>query len=120
VWSSLFAPLVLIPASLLLEGERAYAILSPSLTLIACVAFLAYAATLFSFASWIRLLGKYGAARVAPFALLIPVFGLGSNMLVLNEKIPPAALLGGILVLFGLFINLFGAKLIELLRRRSV
>lgn len=117
VWSSLFAPLVLIPASLWLEGERALNILSPSLTVIVSVAFLAYAATVFSFATWIRLLGKYGAARVAPFALLIPVFGIASTALVLHEKIPPAAWLGGILVLMGLAINLFGTRLIGLVRR---
>ncbi len=117
VWSSPFAALVLLLASFLLEGERAFLILQPSWTVVFTVIYLAYASTLYAFAMWIQLLNKHGAHKVAPFALLVPVFGLSSNMIFLNEKIPPLAILGGILVLVGLAVNVFGSQIIAWLRR---
>ena len=41
-----------------------------------CVAVLAYGGTLFGFGVWSRLLARYPAATVAPFALLVPVVGM--------------------------------------------
>ena len=83
-----------------------------------CALFLAYVATLFGFASWARLLHRYPTALVAPFALLIPVSGLVSGAIFLNEGLAPLQIAGVALVLLGLAENVFGAQLRTWLRRR--
>ena len=63
--------------SYLLEGgQAAQALLHPSLVLIASVAMLSYGGTLVGYGLWNRLLARYSAATVAPFALLVPVVGM--------------------------------------------
>src|SRR4051812_11852573 len=112
VWSSLVPPVPLLAASYLFEGGSAMleAIASASVLVWVCVIFLAYAATLFGFASWARLLHRYPTALVAPFALLIPVSGLVSGMLFLRETLAPLQMVGVALVLLGLCENVFGLR----------
>jgi O-acetylserine/cysteine efflux transporter len=76
----------------------------------ACVIFLAYAATLFGFASWARLLHRYPTALVAPFGLLIPVSGLASGALFLGESLAPLQAAGVGLVFVGLAVNVYGGR----------
>ena len=40
---------------------------------------IAYGGTLFGFGLWSRLLARYPAAAVAPFALLVPVVGMAAG-----------------------------------------
>jgi O-acetylserine/cysteine efflux transporter len=119
VWSSLVPPLPLAIVSYLFEGgaEAWHAVRSAGLLTLASVLFLAYVATLFGFATWAKLLHRYPTALVAPFGLLIPVSGLASGWLFLDESLSPAQFLGVALVLAGLFVNIYGAKLALLFRR---
>lgn len=123
VWSSLVPPLPLAAVSWLFEGGPAAwaAVTHASAFTWGCIFFLAYAATLFGFASWARLLHRYPTAFIAPFALLIPVSGLASGMLFLGETLAPLQMLGVALVLLGLCENVFGLRARLLLRepRRS-
>ena len=75
------------------------------------------AATLFGFASWAKLLHRYPTATVSPFALLIPVSGLASGAIFLDEGLAPLQIVGALLVLAGLAENVFGASLRASLRR---
>jgi O-acetylserine/cysteine efflux transporter len=113
VWSSLVPPLPLAAASYAFEGGPAVlrAVLSASALTWGCALFLAYVATLFGFASWARLLHRYPTALVSPFALLIPVSGLASGALFLGESLAPLQARGGGLVLAGLVVNVYGARL---------
>jgi O-acetylserine/cysteine efflux transporter len=77
----------------------------------ACVLFLAYAATLFGFASWARMMHRYPTALIAPFGLLIPVSGLASGALFLGEALAPLQAVGVGLVFVGLVVNLYGSRL---------
>jgi O-acetylserine/cysteine efflux transporter len=112
VWSSLVPPLPLAAASYFFEGGPAVlrAIGSANALTWSCVVFLAYAATLFGFASWARLLHRYPTALVSPFALLIPVSGLASGALLLGESLAPLQALGVALVLAGLVVNVYGGS----------
>jgi len=58
--------------------------------------------TLFGFAAWSFLLARYDAAVVSPWALLIPVFGMGASAAFLGESLPAWKLGGGVLVLAGI------------------
>jgi O-acetylserine/cysteine efflux transporter len=75
------------------------------------ILFLAWGATLFGFSSWNRLLHRYPAPLISPFALLIPVSGLASGALFLGESLAPLQAAGVALVFAGLAINVFGARM---------
>jgi O-acetylserine/cysteine efflux transporter len=117
VWSSLVPPLPLAALSFATEGgmSMVHAVASASALTWGCAVFLAYAATLFGFASWARLLSRYPTALVSPFALLIPVSGLASGALFLGESLAPMQAVGAAMVLAGLIVNVYGARI----RRRA-
>ena len=121
VWSSLVPPLPLALLSYAFEGGGAAgaAIIHAGPLAWGCVVFLAYAATLFGFASWAGLLHRYPTALVTPFALLIPVSGLLSGALLLGETLAPLQALGASLVLAGLGVNVYGVRFRAWLGRRS-
>lgn len=110
-WSSLAAPWPLFAASALVEGTvfglpPAW----PSATAIAAILFLAWPTTVFAFTAWVWLLRRYPAATVTPFALLIPLFGIGSMALAFGERLTLAVGLGGALVFAGLAVNVLGRR----------
>ena len=66
------------------------------------VLFVAWVATVFGFGAWGWLLRRHPASTVAPFSLLVPVFGMSSAALFLGESVTPlrwcaaALLVGGV------------------------
>ena len=112
VWSSLVPPIPLLVGSYLLDGPAAFtAILDMSPRAIGSVAFMAWGATLLGFGLWAMLLSRYPANRVAPFALLLPVAGIGSAALLLGETVSGLEIAGSLLVFAGLLLNVFGPRL---------
>ena len=112
IWGSLAAPLPLFFASMIIEGTSfAVPNVMPSMTAIGAVFFMAYFSTVFAFTAWNWLLGRYPAATVTPFALLIPIFGFSSMAAVFGERISVLTMVGALVVFIGLAINVFGAKL---------
>ena len=111
-WASLVAAPVLFAGSLAFEGPQrvgeALGSLSPSGA--GVVLANAYAATLFGYGAWSMLLRRYPAATVAPFSLLVPVFGLGCTAWWLGEEIDGWTALACGLVMAGLGLNLAGAR----------
>jgi O-acetylserine/cysteine efflux transporter len=96
VWSSLAAPLPLIALS------------HPGWKLVVSVLVLSYGGTLFGYGLWARLMAHHSAATVAPFALLVPVVGMIAAALVFGESLSLVELGGGVLVMAGLALNVFG------------
>jgi O-acetylserine/cysteine efflux transporter len=78
-----------------------------------CVAALSYGGTIVGFGLWSRLLALHSAARVAPFALLIPVFGMVAGRVVFDEPLGPFELVGAALVMAGLAFNVFGDRVLS-------
>ncbi|MDR3462089.1 MAG: EamA family transporter [Beijerinckiaceae bacterium] len=112
IWSSLAAPLPLLALSIFVDGPRAIeALVHPSLTLVLCVAALAYGGTVLGFGLWSRLLARYPASEVAPFALLIPIVGMLSGWLIFAEPLSLIESFGALLVMAGLSFNIFGERL---------
>ena len=111
-WGSALAAPVLLAASLAIDGpqEVARALGSLSATGVAAVAVNAYAATLFGYGAWSFLLRRYPAATVTPFALLVPLTGMGSTALALGERLTAWAAVAAALVIAGLARNLAGAR----------
>ena len=110
-------PLPFLAMSLWLEGpERiADALLNISGASVFALAYLAFGATLLGYSLWSRLLSRYPAGQIAPFSMLVPVIGLSSAAVLLDEELSQLQLLGTILIMSGLAINVFGGQL----RRRQ-
>ena len=117
VWSSVFAVPPLLALSLAFEGPTAIEVAIRNATVAGwlAVAWQAAGNTLFCFAAWSWLLARYDAAIATPYALLVPVFGMGASAAILGEPMPPWKLIAGAMVLGGIAI----ITLMPLLRRRS-
>ncbi len=108
VWSSPFAAIPLFALSSLVEGTVfASPPHMPSLSTVISIAFLAVVTQIGAFALWVGLLGRRSAASVMPFALLIPVFGIGSTAAVFGEPLSALTIAASGVVLAGLALAVF-------------
>lgn len=113
VWGSLIPPLPFLAMSLWLEGPALIetSLRNISLSSVLAIVYLAFVATLLGYGLWSRLLSRYPASQVAPFSMLVPVVGLSSSALLLNEQLSQLQMIGAALVMAGLAVNVFGARL---------
>jgi len=113
VWASAVAILPLGLLSLHFEGPAVWKTAWESLNWVTLVSiiYLAYFASLCGYGLWGRLLSRYPAAAVAPFSLLVPIIGMSSAVLFLNETFSLWQIIGAILVMLGLAVNVFGGRL---------
>ncbi|WP_405118609.1 EamA family transporter [Pseudomonas leptonychotis] len=120
VWGSLVPPLPFFALSWLLEGPEvmASALRGISLDTLLVLVYLAFGATILGYGLWSRLLSRYPASQVAPFSLLVPVVGLTSSALLLDERLSTLQLVGALLVMLGLLLNFCGGWLFGRLRAR--
>ena len=112
VWSSAFALPPLLLLTLLVEGpvRIAEGLAAADTGVWLAVVWQALGNTLFGYAAWGWLMARHPAATIAPMALLVPVFGMGSAALLLGEGLPLWKLGAAVLVLSGLALNLFGPR----------
>ncbi|WP_346355870.1 EamA family transporter [Azotosporobacter soli] len=112
VWAGAVAILPLALLSWFIEGPSAWqaAFLHPSLNSAASILYLSYLATLVGYGLWGKLLARYPAGVVAPFALLVPVVGLSSSALLLQEHLSIWQCVGALLVMSGLVMHVFGQR----------
>ncbi len=112
VWSSLVPPLPLLALSWWLEGGGAVltALRHLGWLSLGAIAYLAFLSTLVGYGLWNWLIVKKGASAVAPFSLLVPVFGISSAWLVLGEALTAAHLAAAGLILAGLAVHVFGGR----------
>jgi O-acetylserine/cysteine efflux transporter len=118
VWAALLASPPLIFASLVIEGTGAWITVVSELnwSSAGAVMFQSYANTIVGFGIWAILMRKYPTATIAPFTLLVPVTGMLSAAIVLNEPLQWWKIVAGLLVLCGLACNLFGMRLLNAFR----
>ncbi|MEU6995224.1 EamA family transporter [Streptomyces sp. NPDC046465] len=104
VWVSTVPVLPLLGLSLLFEGPSRdlAALRSLDLPGAGIIVYVAWVTTVFGFGAWGYLLRRHPASTVAPFSLLVPVFGMSSAALVLDESVSAlrwcaaALLVGGV------------------------
>ncbi|MGW6461270.1 EamA family transporter [Streptomyces sp. NPDC055078] len=89
VWVCTIPVLPLLALSLVFEGPRAdlAAVRSMDWGSAGALAFIAWVSTVFGFVAWSHLLYRYPASSVAPFTLLVPVFGMSSAAFFLGEPV---------------------------------
>lgn len=120
VWASFMAAPIIWLMSYILEGPDLIlqTFRSLNLTSIIVLLYIAILSTFFCYATWGKMLTKYPAANVTPFALLIPVSGLLGGLLIVHEQISPTAQLGIAIIMLGLCVTMFGGYLAKLMRQR--
>lgn len=120
VWGSLIPPIPFLALSWWLEGPELMvsAVRDLSLNGVLVLAYLAFGATILGYGLWSRLLSRYPASQVAPFSLLVPVVGLSSSAVLLDERLSSLQMAGALLVMLGLLVNVLGGRLMERLRPR--
>ncbi|AMO49376.1 O-acetylserine/cysteine efflux transporter [Kosakonia oryzendophytica] len=113
VWSALIPIVPFMLASLVVDGPAAIlqSLVSIDVTTLLSLVYLAFVATIIGYGIWGSLLGRYETWRVAPLSLLVPVVGMASAALLLGETLSVWQLLGALLVMAGLYINVFGFRL---------
>lgn len=115
-WGSLVSVLPLAAASLWLEGwpawKAAFAGSRPSTW--AALAYVVYPSTLAGFSLWAYQLRRYPAAAVAPFTMMVPVFGLLFAALTVGEPLTSVKVTAAVVVLFGVGLCQWGQRLSKL------
>ncbi|MGW7065943.1 EamA family transporter [Streptomyces sp. NPDC054855] len=104
VWVSTVPVLPLLGLSLLFEGPTADldALAALDWQGVGIIVYVAWITTVFGFGAWGYLLRRHPASTVAPFSLLVPVFGMSAAGLVLGESVSglgwcaAALLVGGV------------------------
>lgn len=116
VWGNLIATPPMILFCLMTEGIdlAVFSLSQISMSVVGCMMYIVYASTLIGFSLWSFLLSRYPAATVAPFTLLVPIFGFLGSMIFLGEPMPMWKLHTALLVVIGLAVNLFGHRLKKL------
>ncbi|OKI97266.1 EamA family transporter [Kitasatospora sp. CB01950] len=104
VWVSAVPPLPLLGLSLLVEGptEDWAALRGITWGGAGVVLYVGLISTLFGFVAWSHLLSRYDASAVAPYSLLVPMFGMSSAALLLGERFSLTAGAATVLVVAGI------------------
>lgn len=112
VWSALIPIVPFLLASALLEGPQLMwqSLIHIDTVTILSLLYIAFLSTIVGYGIWGTLLGRYETWRVAPLSLLVPVVGIASASLLLGETLSALQLIGAVLIMAGLYINVFGLR----------
>ncbi|GAA4589541.1 EamA family transporter [Planotetraspora phitsanulokensis] len=100
IWVSAVSSVPLLVLAALVEGPASLGVFS--VEGVAAVLYTALISTLGGFGVWGMLLARYDASVVAPYALLVPIFGLSSAALFTGEPISHVTVAAGVLIVAGL------------------
>ncbi|WP_201557722.1 EamA family transporter [Psychrobacter sp. 72-O-c] len=106
VWGGLIACVILTLSSLIFETDawQLATFTEASLKSWLALGFIVYTSTLIGFGLWAHLLSQNTASKVMPFALLVPIFGMVTSVLLTGEVVTWWKMLAMILILSGLLL----------------
>ncbi len=102
-WTSLIATVMLTALSLILEPVTLELFRQLNLKILLSIGYMAIS-SIIGFGLWCYLIQKYSISFIAPFSLLIPVFGILSARLIVSEELSAQMILGAIVTLTGIAI----------------
>lgn len=111
MWMTTIPPIPMLTLSLIFEGPQRIAdavVNTPStegLIAFAALLFTVIFSTVIGSGSWSWLLSHYPAGMVAPFSLLVPVFGMTFAWLILGETSSVGELAGAALIVIGVLLG---------------
>ena len=94
--------LMLLPFAIVERGWEALAA-APAVSWIGLL-YLASFGTVFAFVFFVEGVKRIGAGPASAFAFLVPIIGVVSSVILLDERMTLVSVLGSILVLFGLWL----------------
>lgn len=120
-WSALLPIIPFLLLSCLMDGVAVvwYSLTHISLTAVLAILYLSGAASLIGYTLWGKLLAALPTHVVAPLSLLVPVVGLTSAWIILDESLNRTQIIGASIVMAGLLFNVFGQKLITAIRTKK-
>ncbi|HEY4106172.1 MAG TPA: EamA family transporter [Polyangiaceae bacterium] len=112
IWSSLVSPAPLLLLSFFIDGPRAMlgALRALSWLSVGALVYLVVLSTLVGYGTWNHLIVKHGAGKVAPFSMLVPIFGISSGALFLGERFTAFHAVAATLVVAGLALHALGRR----------
>ncbi len=115
VWTSLIPPIPAIAFAFMLDTPQTIysAITNLSGISVFSIAYLAFASTLFGYGMWSTLLSKYPASKIAPLSLMVPITGLLTASIVLDERLTSLQWIGGIIIIIGLAFSTLVGQIIS-------
>jgi drug/metabolite transporter (DMT)-like permease len=102
LYGTAFGAVVLLPPALLEGGAQTMA--SAPIDALIGIAYLTLFGTVAAFVLLNLGVARIGASRASAFALLVPIVGVLSSVVLLGEQLGPLTLVGGIVVLIGLWL----------------
>ena len=111
IWMSIVPPIPLFLISLIFETGQMHALSNMSWTGAGAVLYTGLMSTVLAFAIWGKLFQKYSPNVVAPFSLLVPIFGIVSSFIVLDEKFTHIEVMASCTVFAGLSLIVSGSKI---------
>ncbi len=122
VWGSLAATPFLLLMSLIFEGP---ALMSESIQNVGWISilslgYIAYVSTHLAYSLWSFFLKSYPITQIAPFTLLVPIFGFLGTVIVLNESFPPWKIWASVLLLVGLCVYFLDQRFKRLKKHRFI
>jgi O-acetylserine/cysteine efflux transporter len=105
-WMSVVPPIPLLALSAVFESGQWQALRSLTPLGIGAILYTSLVASLLCFGFWAYLVQRYSPNRVAPFSLLVPIFGLGFAVVLLDDTLSRVEMLGAGLVFLGLCLTI--------------
>ena len=106
-WLSVFSGPMLIIISMIFDGNPINYILSANLNSWLTLAFLGLIMQPIAYGAWYFVLSKYPVNKVMPIMLLLPITGLITAIILLDEEPSKQVFLGGAVIIFGVCLILF-------------
>lgn len=106
-WLSVFSGPMLIIISMLFDGNPINYILSANLNSWLTLAFLGLVMQPIAYGAWYFVLSKYPVNKVMPIMLLLPITGLITAIILLDEEPSKQVFIGGAVIIFGVCLILF-------------
>lgn len=113
---SIIPPILLFLISLVFETGHGKAMFNISWAEAGSILYTGLISTVLALAIWGRLLREYSPNVVALFSLFVPIFGIVSSFIVLDERFNHFELISSCMVFAGLSSIVFGSKLAAFVR----
>ena len=109
-WIGIIAGPQLILASQIFEGNVYISLISADYKAWLIVMYLALLMNILGYSIWYYVLGKYDVNRILPVMLLLPVTGVITSILFLNEKPDIRTYIGGMVIIIGVALILISRR----------
>ena len=118
VWSSAFSAPAIFVMTIVVRGVEPFLSIKDNLTMPATVSvlFQAYVTTILGYMVWNNLMKKYPSSAVAPLSLLVPISGMLSSYLFLDERIGEYQFAAISLVIVGIGVFMNAGRILSLLK----